>query len=390
MKTNKKSKLLLMAVILTVVLASCALPSRGTETTNSEPVLVFDTSMVSATGVIVPAKYAALSVSSAGHVDEVHVVEGQTVTEGTALLTLGEIAQAEARLAMAQLDLTTAQQAYDEFVRTEGLGRADAWQAYMDAQIARAEAEEDWEALNIDSIDDRIEDSDADITDLKSDLEDAQEEFDKYKDLDEDNSKRKSAEDDLENAQEKYNEAVRNFEEAVRERDTVRAALESAIARDAEAKHDYEQTLDGPNAEQLAVLEARLENAKAQAASAQAQVDNLSLTAPFAGTVADLNVRAGEWAMPGQTVVMFADLKNLQVETTDLNETDVAKVKVGDVATITFDALPDVSVTGVVTSVSPKASSGSGVNYTVVIELDEIPEGLLWGMTAYVDIESLE
>jgi hypothetical protein len=36
---------------------------------------------------------------------------------------------------------------------------------------------------------------------------------------------------------------------------------------------------------------------------------------------------------------------------------------------------------------APKASSGSGANYTVVIGLDEIPEQLRWGMTAFVDIE---
>ena len=38
-------------------------------------------------------------------------------------------------------------------------------------------------------------------------------------------------------------------------------------------------------------------------------------------------------------------------------------------------------------SIAPKASEGSGVNYAVVIELDEWPDTLRWGMTAFVDIE---
>ena len=52
----------------------------------------------------------------------------------------------------------------------------------------------------------------ATVEDRRQDLKDAQEDFDKYKDLDKDNSKRKDAEDDLERAQEDLNEAVRNLE----------------------------------------------------------------------------------------------------------------------------------------------------------------------------------
>jgi multidrug efflux pump subunit AcrA (membrane-fusion protein) len=85
--------------------------------------------------------------------------------------------------------------------------------------------------------------------------------------------------------------------------------------------------------------------------------------------------------------MLLADLQNLRVETTDLSEIDVARVQLEDQVTITFDALPDVTPAGTVTKISPKAATGSGVNYTVVIELAEIPEQLRWGMTAFVDIE---
>jgi multidrug resistance efflux pump len=76
------------------------------------------------------------------------------------------------------------------------------------------------------------------------------------------------------------------------------------------------------------------------------------------------------------------------VETTDLNEIDVARVTVGSKAMITFDALPELQVTGRVLRIATKASEGSSVNYTVVIELDELPEALRWGMTAFVDIQT--
>jgi multidrug efflux pump subunit AcrA (membrane-fusion protein) len=55
---------------------------------------------------------------------------------------------------------------------------------------------------------------------------------------------------------------------------------------------------------------------------------------------------------------------------------------------VTFDALPEMVFIGEVMRISPMAASESGgVNYTVVIELDDIDPAIRWGMTAFVDIE---
>ena len=53
-----------------------------------------------------------------------------------------------------------------------------------------------------------------------------------------------------------------------------------------------------------------------------------------------------------------------------------------------FDALPDVKVAGKVARIDPKAKEGAGVNYTAVIQLDQIPDALRWGMTANADINA--
>ena len=103
--------------------------------------------------------------------------------------------------------------------------------------------------------------------------------------------------------------------------------------------------------------------------------------------MSELYIQAGEWLNPGQAALLLADLSRLRVETTDLNEIDVARLHIGDVAAVTFDALPEVTFPGKVVRIAPKASTGAGVNYTVVIELDELPAGLRWGMTAFVEIE---
>lgn len=387
MKKRNTIKFMIFGILLAVSLAGCSAlkPAEPTEVANTAPVI--DPSIVSVTGVVVPETYASLSTAAQGKVEEVLVKEGQSVNEGQALLVLGDRAQVEAALTAAQLELANAQQSYDEFTRNANMSHAADWQAYNDAQTARIAAEKAWQDLKDDNIDDRITDREVDVKARQDDLDTAQEDFDKYKDLDKENATRKRAEDDLETAQKAYDKARWDLEEAKLERETAQAALDSALAVEAEAKRQFELTLNAPDAEQLALLEARLNNAKAQVKAAQDNLDKLSLLAPFAGTVADLMIKPGEWASSGQRVLVLADLTSLRVETTDLNEVDVAKINLGDTVRITFDALPDVTIMGTVGQIAPKASPGSGVNYTVVIDLNEKPELMRWGMTAYVDFE---
>ena len=87
-------------------------------------------------------------------------------------------------------------------------------------------------------------------------------------------------------------------------------------------------------------------------------------------------------------MVTIGDLSTLRVETTDLDEIDVARVDVGQVVDVTFDALPDQVFSGRVTRISPMAEQESGgVNYTAVVELESLDPLIRWGMTAFVDIE---
>ncbi len=380
-------KLTLMLVIPAILLAACGgQPTPAPLHTDPLPV-----EAVIAEGHLVPNDDLTLSFTVRGKVAEILVDEGDTVSEGNVLIRLADREQAEAALAAAQLDLTSAQQAYDEFVRTEGMGRSEAWQAFMDAQVTRASAEKKWEALNLDNIDDDIEDAKADVKDRQDDLNDAQDEFDKYANLDKDNTKRKNAEDDLEDAQEDYNQAVRDLEAEIRKRDTVRAALDEAQAAEAEAKHQYEISLDGPNAEQLALLDAQLNNAKAQVASAENNLANYELVAPFDGEVTDVNVSVNEMAGPEVPAVTIADTSQWYVETSDLTELEVVDVALGQNVTILPDALPDVEMHGVVGEISQSfKSQGGDILYTVRIKVDDVDPRMRWGMTVEVTFEPLD
>jgi len=387
MYNKNQIKWMVITILLMLGLAGCSALQSAKVTEAKAAPATQDTSTINVTGVVVPETFASISVAAPGKVEQVFVSEAQAVEAGHELMALDGRAQYEAALAAAQLELASAQQAYDDFVRNAGVDHATAWQVFIDAQTARIAAQKDWQDMMDDNIDDRIADREVDVQERKDDLESAQEDFDKYKDFDKDNATRKRAEDALETAQKDFDQAVWDLEKITLERDAARAALDRALAVEVEAKRKYELTLDAPDAEQLTLLNARLTNAKAQVNAAQEGLDNLSLLAPFAGTIVDLKIHPAEWVSPGQTVLVLADLGSLRIETTDLNEIDITKIHLGDTARISFDALPDLTISGVVTNIAPKASPGSGVNYTVVIDLDEIPEQLSWGMTASVDFE---
>jgi len=121
---------------------------------------------------------------------------------------------------------------------------------------------------------------------------------------------------------------------------------------------------------------------------ARASFAQTSIYAPFNATVIDVNIRFGEFAQTGQVVITLADIAHMQIKTTDLSERDVPAVQIGQTANVYIEAL-DVIITGKVVHVSPISETvGGDVVYPVTIELDEQPEGLLWGMSAEVEIQT--
>jgi multidrug resistance efflux pump len=343
------------------------------------------TSEVVAEGHILPKDNLHLSFQTPGLINSIEVSEGASITEGQILASLGDRAEAEHAVASARVEMEAAQQEYDQVVRTAGLVNAQAWTAFLDAQEIRAEAEEEWEKLDLDQIDDDIEDAESDVKDYQADLKDAQEDLDKYIDLDEDSSKRKDAEDDLEVAQEDYNEAIRKLEEIIQKRDLKRAALDEAIQSQAEAKRSYENSLGQPDKDAFSMADRRLEQAKAQLASAEQQLSYFDLAAPFNGIVTDVNASIGEWVTPTTWVIGVADTSEWYVETTDLSELDVLGIQAGQQVEITADAIPGETFTGTVEEIGIEpVDQGGDIYYTIRIKITNPDKVIKWGMTVEV------
>jgi RND family efflux transporter MFP subunit len=132
--------------------------------------------------------------------------------------------------------------------------------------------------------------------------------------------------------------------------------------------------------------DAQAGSAQAAMEAAQAVLAQSTLVSPQDATVASVHILPGEFIQQNQTVLTLATLDRLQLETTDLGERDITKIKVGAPASITIEALND-TVTGKVISISPVASIvGGDVVFKVTLAFDEQPKGVLWGMTAEVTI----
>ena len=107
---------------------------------------------------------------------------------------------------------------------------------------------------------------------------------------------------------------------------------------------------------------------------AQKALNGATLTAPFDGVVTAVNIKAGESSGSG-TAISIVDPSAMEVDAV-VSETDVPNVKVGDQATVSVDALPNVEFAGVVTSVALTSKSSSGVvSYPVVIKIT-LPTGI--------------
>jgi multidrug efflux pump subunit AcrA (membrane-fusion protein) len=105
------------------------------------------------------------------------------------------------------------------------------------------------------------------------------------------------------------------------------------------AQANLDRVKAGARPEEIAAAQARLDQAQAGLAAA-------TLVAPFAGTVAAVNVKEGEMVAPEVPVVTLGDLSHLRLETDDLSETNIARINLGMPVSVTFEALPDKTAHG--------------------------------------------
>jgi len=137
----------------------------------------------------------------------------------------------------------------------------------------------------------------------------------------------------------------------------------------------------------LASAEAAVTQAQVAVDTAEANLAQATLTAPFDGVISAVNVVADSTISSGTSAVTLVDTSKLHIEV-NLSETDAAKVQVGQPVTLSFDALPNATLTGTVASVAPVATEEQNVvTYAVQVEFNRADMAVKVGMSATADIQ---
>ncbi|MBU0495487.1 MAG: HlyD family secretion protein [Chloroflexi bacterium] len=326
---------------------------------------------------VVPVRWAALAFPTGGRVATVTVQEGDTVTAGQELARLDDavlryaVERARASLASAEAHLTQLK---------DGAQPADIAAAQANLDAAKAELAR----VRRGATPEEVAVAEARVQQAQVGVNRAQSEYDQVKVW---------GEKPAAPAFHALNAAYANLAVAKAELARVKApatseTIAAAQARVGAAQATVDKIQAGATAAEIAAAQAQVAEAKAALGQVEATLGDAILKAPFAGTITSIQMRAGEMASPGMPVVWLGDLSAWQIETTDLTELDVARVREGAPVTISFDALPDLKLPGKVTRVEALGTNKQGdIVYTVVVTPDQHDERLRWNMTAVVAIE---
>jgi HlyD family secretion protein len=342
-KTNMKKIVLLTVILLSLTLAACGTATPTPEATQI-PIVVADDTII-AEGRLEPIQYAEIAFNASGAVSEVLVEEGQLVKKGDPLIRLGN--ESDTNYAAAQVELVSAQKAWDDLLASRG---TDFAQAVIDLKNAKEDSEKAYQYLVYLQNDQKIPQ-----TETRRILNSTPFGY-------------------------QYVYKTKSFRGAAPEDWIIEAENDLALkkAELEKAQLAYDRLKDGPDTDQMPLLEARLNAAKAAVAA-------FSVVAPFDGVVAELNARTGSSINAGEIAVTIADMSNWTVVTTDVTEIDVVKLKEGQPVTVKFDSLPGMEFKGNVLSIGDNFTENQGdVVYEITILLADKDEAMRWGMTAVV------
>ena len=320
---------------------------------------------------------------------------------------MGDQEQLAARLAAAEFELLSAQQALDQLDDGAAVELALAKKALAEVEKELAFAEDRVKSLKKPTPQERIDQAHANLLLAQRKLERLNKDYDRWQKKFNnkeaflwrfiDNRQFKflitGLEKDIAIAEQRYYDALEKYEDLKQPADPVDLAMAEsdlavAQANLAEAERDVAILSNGPNPDLVEEAQARLALAEAGLLAAQRALEDSELVSPISGRVLDLNIKVGEWAEGGQPAVVVADDTQWLVETDDLTEIEVPEVYVGQPVIVTPEALPDLELRGVVESIKDLSQEKRGdVTYTATVRLEDNDPRLRWGMTVAVVFE---
>ncbi len=348
---------------------------------------------VTASGVVAPAQEVQISSSVGENVETLDVAEGDQVKTGQVLIKLAGSQTQLAVIAAAKVDLLSAQQALQTLKDNAAQALAAAQLRLANAQKALDDAKKKRSYKEFrNGSESAIEIAQANYILAANAFKDAPDAFDSVADRGNDDIDRAAALSALGAARAARDRALANLNYLLALPNAIdvnqaEAELVAAQAEATAAQVEYDKLKNGPDPDALALAEEKIANAQAQIEAGQANLDSLELKSPIDATVSQVNIHVGEWAMAGQPLLVLSDLAHLRVQTTDLSERDVPRVKVGQPVSVLVKALNQ-NVPGRVREIASSSTTlGGDVVYQTTIDLDTQPAGLKPGMSVDVNFQ---
>jgi HlyD family secretion protein len=207
----------------------------------------------------------------------------------------------------------------------------------------------------------------------------------------------------------KYNDAVSKYNQLLdppnpNDVAVATSKLATAKAQFVEAQREWERVKDGPSEADIAVLEAKLADAKREwerikdgpdpddieiletrIAAAQAAIDHAHITAPFDGVITSIEIQSGDQAQPGMPAFRLDNTSRLFVDV-QVSEIYINQVELGQEAQATFDSTSN-EYHGTVVEVTKVGMEVDGlVSFEVAIELSDADSAIKPGMTSEIEI----
>ncbi|MEM7131568.1 MAG: HlyD family efflux transporter periplasmic adaptor subunit [Chloroflexota bacterium] len=378
------------------------------------------------TSFVRPLRQANLGLPISGIIKEIYVTEGEWVEEGQTILALDNarqvvaVAQAHTTLEQITSRLEALQSGEKNQTIVAAEAAVDAAQARLDSLTADVKVEDETAAVA------KLEAAQAALEDLlngpdNSVLSEAQAEL-------------QNVESALRRAQNAYNAVKwRNdiamlpesqiLEQATIEHERAKARFEQATqgagpaeisqaqARVSTAEAELERvlnpvsqnTIDAAEAELrqaqanlalareengsnvLTLAQAEMAHAKVAMLEAEVALEETKLVAPFSGVVGEFTVQLGEFVEPGQQLVRLGDIATWQIVADGLADMGTLSVAQGQLVTVTFPAIADLVLPGVITQIrQDEANQSTKSSHSIIVALSESDSRLSWNLAAEI------
>jgi HlyD family secretion protein len=342
------------------------------------------TATIGASGSVETNQSDTIAFQTTGIVKTVFVEQGDEVQKGQVLADL-EPGSLSTQLILARADLASARKALDALYDTDQ-ARADAQLKVANAQNALEDAEYKWyvQQEGNRASGETIAAAQANLVLAQNEVDKAQHEYSKYSGRPEDDPVRALARSNLAAARQKRDSILRNLNwylgyPSETDQAILDAELEVARTNLQDAEKELEKIESGPDPEDIAAAEARIDAAEANLALSE-------IRAPFNGTITAVDIKPGDSVTPNQPVLELADLSRLFVAA-DVSEVDVNRIEAGQEVQVTFDADLGQEYEGEVVRVGLVGSNVQGVvNFKVTVEMLSPNEAIRPGLTAAVNI----